>query len=121
MAIRFIVWCLNRLTKKKDPALKLLLEHPRRCYTHLFGGWETRNLALLLVAFFAADMTLSSQVEYDSQLYRPFDGRTRWVIFFFQASATRTGGFNAIDVSKLAACTAVLSISMMYLAVCPGE
>ena len=119
VACRFIVWCIQHTRKEKDPALKLLLEHPRKCFTHLFGGVETRNLLLLLLGFTVAEFALSLGVEYDLEMYKPYNGATRCVIVFFQAISTRTAGFNAIDVSQLAASISVLSVLMMYLAVYP--
>jgi len=119
LVMRLIVYMLYRASKKKDAALKLLLDHPRQCYQLLFGSVETMRLMMLVLGFMLTEFILSIGVEYHEELYRPYSSASRVIIILFQTASTRSAGFNAIDISQLAASISVLSVLMMYVAVVP--
>jgi Trk-type K+ transport system membrane component len=118
IAMRFLVWACHRLWPQ-DEAYKLLLDRPRKCFTHMFKSAPTWrllafSLALLFlqfIAFLALDFN-----DKDLLVYSP---AVRALVGWFQSVCTRTAGFNVLDLSAAKAGMQVVYAWMMYLAAYP--
>lgn len=118
IAIRLLVWSCHKVWPK-DPAFKLLLDRPRKCFTHMFNAEQTRVLLAFLTVFNLMPFLTFLGLEYNEGYMAQLSGPLRAMQGWFQAISTRTAGFNTIDISLTSAGMQVMWAWMMYLAAYP--
>jgi Trk-type K+ transport system membrane component len=118
VAVRFLVWACHRLWPQDD-ALKLLLDRPRRLFSYLFTGQQTRVLATTLVALTIFEFVLFLALDFNKPFLAPFSAHIRALMGWFQTVATRHAGFNVFDISQTNPAMQVLYVWLMYLTAFP--
>jgi Trk-type K+ transport system membrane component len=117
VALRFTVYFLHRVFPNYDP-YKFLLRFPRRCCTHMFPDVHTRMLFACLLIFNLGQYFLMMIFEFHGSLaYLP--PMTRSLVCWFQTVVTRTGGFQAVDLSILAPSVQFTMAILMYISSYP--
>jgi len=120
--IRFIVWCLRqraRTGSADQKVLDFLLDHPRRCFTHLFPAVHTVWLLMVVVALTAAE---TAALLWQDTSGLAFEGLDSWGAYsnsLFMAISTRTAGLNSVNVALLSQASTFLMAVMMYVASTP--
>lgn len=96
------VWALHRLYGPREPAFAFLLARPRKCFTHMFNRYTTVVLAIVIVVSTFSEFFLFLGLDFNETYLQQYPKGVRALIGWFQAISTRTAGFNAIDLSKIA-------------------
>lgn len=119
-SLRLIIWGLSILKRTDDPqrnVYKYLLQHPRRCYTHLFPPLHTTWLVATVVAFNVVDLVAFCALEWNAvAVTTDLPGSSAGVklIFgLFQSLNTRSAGMNILQLSSLTPPLLVLYTAMM--------
>ena len=103
----------------QDAALKLLLERPRRCFTHMFPATDTRIVAAAVTLFTLAEYVILLAMDYSLPVLSVFPGHIRSLISYYQAVATRASGINTIDMAAISPAVQVVYMLMMYIGAYP--
>ncbi|ELR24824.1 cation transport domain containing protein [Acanthamoeba castellanii str. Neff] len=121
LLMRFIVWCLYRHNKLIDyrPVFKYMLDHPRRCFTHLFPAAETRWLLLVFIFLNSVEFLSEIILDWYSEAYHGFTPGLKLANMYYQTISIRVAGFNSIDVNKLNTALLWLYTGMMYISATP--
>ncbi|CAI5463507.1 unnamed protein product [Closterium sp. Yama58-4] len=110
-------------TSKKDSSrwhiTQYLLDHPRKCYTHLFPHKQTLWLLLTIVAFNTIQAFFIMALDWNSQAFEGLGGGFRFFDSWMQSISTRNAGYSIINLSYLTAATNFLFCGFMYVAVYP--
>lgn len=126
--MRLTTWLVWKVWPAKTPtksALAFLLEHPRRCYTHMFPGVHT---LWLVVCLFVLDglpiVVMLTKDAHSSAFLDPETGQemTLWFKFwnaFCNAVSARTAGVNSVDLFKLGILSTYTITVMMYISTAP--
>ncbi|TID30102.1 hypothetical protein CANINC_001326 [Pichia inconspicua] len=122
IALRFIIWLMRLFTRPltmTHNSLSFLLDHPRRCFTLLFPSGPTWWLGAVLVFLNCFDWILFIILDYGKPVlsylphgYQVLDG-------LYQSIATRTAGFNVVDLAVLHPAIQLSYMVMMYISVLP--
>lgn len=122
IALRFIIWLMRLFTRPltmTHNSLSFLLDHPRRCFTLLFPSGPTWWLAAVLVFLNCFDWILFIILDFGKPVlsylprgYQVLDG-------LYQSIATRTAGFNVVDLAVLHPAIQLSYMVMMYISVLP--
>ncbi|PKI85887.1 Trk1p [Malassezia vespertilionis] len=119
--LRFVIWIASKLTRKASrtyETLQFLLDHPRRCFVYLFPRENTWFLFALLVAVNIGDWFFIMILDL-SERKKAFSTGA-WVLdALFQSIATRSAGFQTLDILSLSPAEQMLQVFLMYLAVFP--
>eukprot|EP00668_Euglena_longa_P014437 GGOE01018427.1.p1 GENE.GGOE01018427.1~~GGOE01018427.1.p1 ORF type:complete len:525 (-),score=172.57 GGOE01018427.1:218-1792(-) len=118
VALRFMVWVLHHLSPR-NAAFKYLLDHPRRCCTHLFGRFHTRILIAFNVAFTIVQYACFMGLEFNRSSLDVVPGHLRSLISWFQTISTRTSGFNALDMAALSPAMVLVLCIFMFISSYP--
>eukprot|EP00667_Euglena_gracilis_P005617 EG_transcript_5650 len=118
VVLRFTVWALHRAFPR-DAAFKYLLDHPRRCCTHLFPGPHTRILIAFNVVFTLIQYVCFMSLEFNRRSLNMVPGHVRSLLAGCQTIYTRTTGINAIDMSALSPPMLIVLWIMMYISSYP--
>eukprot|EP00762_Andalucia_godoyi_P001632 ANDGO_07051.mRNA.1 Low-affinity potassium transport protein len=105
----FEVKVLKRTWIDKRSALRYLLDHPRRVFTHLFSAFETCVLFFLILIMTSAEIVCYFVLETENS----------FMVAYFQAVSTRTAGFNIVDMMLLNTGPVVVYTFAMYLSAYP--
>lgn len=120
--LRFIIWLLHK-TMPQGTALweelRFLLDHPRRCFTLLFPSKATWWLFWLLVLLNGIDLLFFIILDLNDETVTALPAGIRVLVGWFQATATRTAGFAAVNLSALHPAIQVSYLIMMYISVFP--
>ena len=119
VVFRGVVWVLHSMLGHREPAFAYLLEHPRRCYTHMFVASQTAVLAAVLIGTTVFEFCCFLIFDYGLPFLSGYSGPTRALIGYFQAISTRAAGFNAIDISQVSIVMQLVYLAMMYLSSVP--
>ncbi|KAK6354710.1 low affinity potassium transporter [Orbilia brochopaga] len=120
--LRFIIWLLWKICPKSlvaKESLHFLLDHPRRCFTLLFPSTATWWLFAILVILNATDVLLFIVLDLTNHDVVSLPVNYRILDAFFQAVATRTAGFAAVNLADLHPGVQVSYLIMMYISVFP--
>eukprot|EP00929_Paragymnodinium_shiwhaense_P065044 TRINITY_DN32646_c0_g1_i1.p1 TRINITY_DN32646_c0_g1~~TRINITY_DN32646_c0_g1_i1.p1 ORF type:complete len:634 (+),score=94.52 TRINITY_DN32646_c0_g1_i1:57-1958(+) len=119
--IRFVTWSLFKLSGpgKNQDALRFLLKHPRRCYTHMFPFVHT--LWLILALFSLTSLTFSVILLLDSKTEAMAHLSPANKVFnsLLQAASARTAGVNSVDIGGLTMASTFILIIVMYISTSP--
>eukprot|EP00762_Andalucia_godoyi_P007144 ANDGO_01840.mRNA.1 Low-affinity potassium transport protein len=105
----FEVKVLKRTWIDKRSALRYLLDHPRRVFTHLFSAFESLVLFVLILIMTGAEIVCYYVLEADNS----------FMVAYFQAVSTRTAGFSIVDMMLLNTGPVVIYTYAMYLSAYP--
>jgi len=132
IAIRLIAWFLARHAKEGSEqrrVLDFLLEHPRRCFTHMFPAVHTLWLLLVVVTLNLLQTAIMLWQDSDGKAFRWWDDQLqaeqemssmdRFWNSLFQAMSTRTAGLNSVNVADLSQGTTFVMVVMMYFSTTP--
>lgn len=123
LLMRFIVWSLYRSNSERlihsRPLFKYMLDHPRRCFTHLFPSAETTWLLIVLIFLCSVSFVFEIMLDWHGIPYEGLDSSIKLSNMYFQAVAIRVSGFNSVDVSKLNSALLWLYVGMMYISATP--
>ncbi|KZZ93919.1 cation transporter [Ascosphaera apis ARSEF 7405] len=123
--LRFIIWTWNKMLPNQQKwhdlrvTLQFLLDHPRRCYTHLFPAKHTWFLVGSLVFVNGIDWSMFEILNIGNKNIGHLSTPTKVLDGLFQAFAVRSGGFYVVPMADLRLSMLVLYVLMMYLSVYP--
>ncbi|KAF2720481.1 TrkH-domain-containing protein [Polychaeton citri CBS 116435] len=129
--LRLIVWTLWKLAAKvadqrpkgseweeRATTLRFLLDHPRRCYTHLFPAQHTWWLLASVVSLNGIDWVFFEILNIGNKMLT-LPTNIRVIDGLFQAFAVRSGGFYVVAIPSFRIGLQVLYVIMMYISVYP--
>lgn len=121
LLMRLIIYTLWRtpFLKRYRHVYRYMLDHPRRCFTHLFPAAETRWLLVVLVFLNSVEFIFELVLDWDNAAYLQLSPSYKLLNMYFQTIAIRTSGFNSVDLTKLSASILWLYTGMMYIAASP--
>ncbi|KAI5291751.1 hypothetical protein KEM55_008273, partial [Ascosphaera atra] len=105
--LRLIIWSWSKLIRNKpryhdlQVTLQFLLDHPRRCYTHLFPAAHTWFLVGALVLVNGIDWSMFEVLNIGNDKIGHMSRGTKVLDGLFQAIAVRSGGFYVVPMSDL--------------------
>jgi len=99
--------------------LDFLLEHPRRCFTHMFPAVHTLWLLLVVVALNIIGTVVLLVQDWDSPAFKGLHAGGKIGNALFQTVSTRTAGMNSINIAQLSQGTTFFMAVMMYFSTTP--
>ncbi|CAI7822341.1 unnamed protein product, partial [Closterium sp. NIES-54] len=118
--LRGLLLLLHRASKGEQKVVyEYLLEHPRKCYTHLFPRSSTLWLVATVVAFNSIEFIFFCVFDWNSTALDGLSSSTKVLVGYFQSICTRTTGYNVVVLALLSPPMLVLYIAMMNVAVYP--
>jgi len=130
--VRLIAWCVRKTTSpdsERRHVLDFLLEHPRRCFTHMFPAVHTLWLLIVAVTLVFLQTSVLLWRDTGSQAFTFWDEATQsrkdlggWLTFWnclFQSLSTRTAGLNSVNIADLTQGTTFLMLVLMYFSTTP--
>lgn len=120
--LRVMLWLMSRCFPKNhklQEPLAFLLDHPRRCYTLLFGGRQTWQLASTLIAINALDVLLIICLDLNAPEVASLSIGPRVAASIFQAASSRHTGTTVYNLAKINAGVKWTLVVMMYVSVFP--
>ncbi|KIM40298.1 hypothetical protein M413DRAFT_176376 [Hebeloma cylindrosporum] len=120
--LRFMIWCLSKIvhrTSEMHETLHFLLDHPRRCYTHLFPSHQTWFLFTIVLLLTCIDWVCFLVLDIGNPEIESIPVGTRILDGLMQGIAVRGAGFAIVSLSALAPAVKVLYVVMMYISVYP--
>lgn len=115
-SMRFIIWCLYRCTREKNPQKQVyeyLLMYPRKCFTHLFPQVHTVWLLITVAAFNAIDFVTFRSLDWNSAALKGMRTMDKLMAGLFQSINTRSADMNVFILRELSAATLLLYAAMM--------
>ncbi|KAJ3511772.1 hypothetical protein NLJ89_g3904 [Agrocybe chaxingu] len=120
--LRFLIWTLSKVVGMKSQLyapLRFLLDHPRRCFTHLFPSHQTWFLLTVVLGLTLIDWFSFLILDLNNPAFASIPTNIRVLDGFMQAIAVRAAGFGIVPLSNLAPAVKVLFVIMMYISVYP--
>eukprot|EP01018_Ginkgo_biloba_P019173 Gb_04157 [translate_table: standard] len=118
--LRMIISLLHRSgSGAKRQIYAYLLEHPRKCYTHLFPRNQTLWLIVTVMGFNTTQCLFFCVLDWNSSSLKGLGPARKIVDAMFQSAATRNAGSNVVNLADLSPPMLVLFVGMMYIAVYP--
>ncbi|BFZ64031.1 hypothetical protein YB2330_005169 [Saitoella coloradoensis] len=126
--LRIILWTMGKVLDffpergrwaHMRETVDFLLEHPRRCYTHLFGREQTLWLAGAVFVLNAFDWFFFEILNLGNSAIEAIPTGPRIMDGLFQAFAVRSGGFYVVNIATLRIGVQVLYVVMMYISAFP--
>jgi len=96
-----------------------ILEHPRRCFTHMFPPRHTLWLFLVVILLLFLQVTCFLVEDWNGPELKDMHTQNKFANAFFQAVTTRTAGLNSVDISALSPSTTFLFLICMYISTSP--
>jgi Trk-type K+ transport system membrane component len=117
-SFRIITWLVHR-TSKEDYTAKYLLENPRKCSMLMFSARVTVQLMAFCALITISQFVVFCAYEVNRDYMQQYPLNTRYMIGWFMAVSTRTGGFSAVTVTYVGPALQVLYGLCMYLPITP--
>lgn len=120
--LRLIIWIMSKLTSKESPmheTLQFLLDHPRRCCTHLFPSRPTWLLCGILFAMNFVDVLLIIVLDLDNPAVNDLPMGPRILSALFQAASSRHTGTSTLNIALVNPAVQFSLLVMMYIAIFP--
>ena len=111
-------WCKRRGSGRQVP-LRFLLDHPRRCFTHLFHRRTTVMLFFILVALNTFDVGVIIVGDLHNEELTKLAVGKRIVAAVFQAANSRYTGMACFNLGKVGPVVQFSLYIMMYIATYP--
>ncbi|XP_024541100.1 cation transporter HKT4 [Selaginella moellendorffii] len=118
-SLRGIIWLLHRVDATRREDYEFLLEHPRKCYTHLFPRTTTLWLVLAVTGFNGFECLMFYILDWKSKALEGFGTGDKVVNGIFQSVNTRSAGMNSMNLADLSPSMLFLYCGMMYIAAYP--
>lgn len=106
-------------TLQRIRVYQYLLDHPRRCFTHLFSGTQTLWLLVVFLFLNGAQFVLTLVTDLETSPYFQLVGIDKLVNAWFHSASTRVAGFQAISFDGLRPVNVFFYVAMMYVSVYP--
>jgi len=113
--------CL-KFCRVKSPSWEaycFVLEHPRRCFTHMFPATHTFWLLLVVIMLLSLQVTCFLYEDWNAPELQALTVGHKFINAFFQAVTTRTAGLNSVDISSLSHATTFLFLLCMFISTSP--
>jgi potassium uptake Trk family protein len=123
--LRLIVWTIRKMMPDSDRwrdhrnTLRFLLDHPRRCFTHLFPSKHTWWLLMSVICLNGIDWAAFEILNIGNDRIDKLSPGIRTIDGLFQAFAVRSGGFYVVPIPSVRISLQVLYVLMMYIGVYP--
>lgn len=120
--VRYIAFTWSRRIQPQSEhkrVLDFLLEHPRRCFTHMFPAVHTLWLLLVVVALNILGTVVVLVQDWDSKAFTGLEAGGKMGNALFQTVSTRTAGMNSINIAQLSQGTTFFMAVMMYFSTTP--
>lgn len=118
--LRLLVMKIHLLTRFKHRGLRLLLEDPRRCYTHLFPNYATSWLTVITASLILAQvMGLLLSENVGTLMFKDYSFKEKLSAAAFDSVACRTGGMSVSDLSKMTPPCAFIFCVCMWISASP--
>ncbi|GBG76861.1 hypothetical protein CBR_g23076 [Chara braunii] len=117
--MRGIILLLHRFSKKKKRVYEYLLDHPRKCFTHLFPGPQTKWLLIAVIGINAVQSVSFYVLDWESKGFAEMSTFDKLANGLFQSISTRHAGFQTVVIPLLNPAMVVLYTGFMYAAVYP--
>lgn len=123
--IRLIVYIMSRQAQPNSESkrvLDFLLEHPRRCFTHMFPAVHTLWLLLVVVVLNLVTTLVILWQDWSSAAFESADLTTSFFKVLnaaFQAVSCRTAGLNSVNLALLSQASTFFIVVMMYFSTTP--
>ncbi|KAF3939158.1 hypothetical protein ABW19_dt0206928 [Dactylella cylindrospora] len=122
--LRLIIWTLSKVLSESKfgetkKALRFLLRHPRRCFTHLFPPRHTWWLLGAVIVLNGTDWIAFEVLNIGIPEIEKLPLAARIIDGLFQALAIRSGGFYVVPIAATRISLQALYIVMMYIGVYP--
>eukprot|EP00435_Cladocopium_sp_Y103_P019740 s884_g4.t2 len=120
--VRYIAFTWSRRIQPQSEhkrVLDFLLEHPRRCFTHMFPAVHTLWLLLVVVALNIVGTVVLLVQDWDSKAFTGLEAGGKIGNALFQTVSTRTAGMNSINIAQLSQGTTFFMAVMMYFSTTP--
>lgn len=117
--LRFILyWTKKWYNEDYEEAAQLVLATPRRYFTHMFNGLQTRWLLFMIFLINGFEFVIFCSLESDLDV---FNDKQKDIFFagLFQTISVRNAGFNVLDISTFTPAMQFVYVIMMYVAVYP--
>lgn len=100
-------------------AYSFVLQHPRRCLTHLFPPVQTLWLFIVVVVLLVVQIVCIFWQNHDLPVFADMSLTDMFFNALFQSVTTRTAGLNSVDINRLSASTTFLFLVCMYISTSP--
>ncbi|CAE7039374.1 TRK2 [Symbiodinium sp. CCMP2592] len=120
--VRLIAAIWRRSTRPHSETRKVLdflMEHPRRCFTHMFPAVHTMWLMLVVVGLNVLGTIVILIQDFHSPAFKGLHAHEILGNAFFQTVSTRTAGMNSINIAQLSQGTTFFMAVMMYFSTTP--
>lgn len=121
IALRLIVYCCHLLSR--DAQIKrtweFLLNHPRRCYTHLFLPQQTRWLLLTLFFINLIQTLMFLGMTWNEPVLAGLSSGNKVMNAMFAAVVTRSSGYYSVIIGNMPNAVLVLYLGAMYISSTP--
>jgi len=122
ICIRLIASVMLKCTRRDSQdrkAYTFLLEHPRRCFTHLFPPEHTLWLCMVLFFLTGSQIACFLMEEWNSAALNGMGPWDKVWNAVYQGVTSRTAGLNSVDINGLSAATTFLMCVCMYISTSP--
>ncbi|CAE7579060.1 TRK2 [Symbiodinium natans] len=120
--VRLIAAIWRRSTRPHSETrrvLDFLMEHPRRCFTHMFPAVHTMWLMLVVVGLNILGTLVILIQDFHSPAFKGLHAHEILGNAFFQTVSTRTAGMNSVNIAQLSQGTTFFMAVMMYFSTTP--
>jgi len=120
--VRLIAAIWRRSTRPYSETRKVLdflMEHPRRCFTHMLPAVHTMWLMLVVVGLNVLGTIVILIQDFHSPAFKGLHAHEILGNAFFQTVSTRTAGMNSINIAQLSQGTTFFMAVMMYFSTTP--
>lgn len=118
IALRIILIVLRKISPTSE-IYNYMLTHPRQVYTLLFPKHQTRWLFLTLLLLNSVQLVTFELIAFNKPMLQGLSQIEKIVNGIFQTLATRTAGFNSVDLSLSTEALRIMWIVVMYIAAYP--
>jgi Trk-type K+ transport system membrane component len=116
--LRLIVTVIHKCAKKKT-VWRFILDHPRRCFTHLFSNGQTKWLATTIIGLILVEVVAFLALDWNLSVFTPLPIPARFLNAYFHAVSTRAVGWNSVDINQANPAMLIIWAVMMYISSYP--
>eukprot|EP01122_Echinamoeba_exundans_P012674 TRINITY_DN5363_c0_g1_i1.p1 TRINITY_DN5363_c0_g1~~TRINITY_DN5363_c0_g1_i1.p1 ORF type:complete len:593 (+),score=102.60 TRINITY_DN5363_c0_g1_i1:96-1874(+) len=116
--LRLIITVIHRFSKKKT-VWRFILDHPRRCFTHLFSNGQTAWLATTIIGLILVEVIAFLALDWNLSVFVPLPIPARFLNAYFHAVSTRAVGWNSVDINQANPAMLIIWAVMMYISSYP--
>ncbi|CAM6092952.1 unnamed protein product [Calypogeia fissa] len=118
--LRLIISVFYHLaSESRKPVYGYLLNHPRRCFTHLFPHKQTVWLGITVIGFTVFQLIFFCALDWNEEALKGLTPVDKVVDGIYQSVSARTAGGDVVNIAQLATGMLVLFVFMMFIASYP--